>query len=208
MIESEFSLFVTLLAIMNPLGNAAIFVSLAQGITRSDMVNLAVKTGIASFVVLIISALIGLPLLHAIGVTMSAFRFAGGLILLKVGFSMFNGQSDNSHYTPEEHDAEMSNMAVTPLTIPLIAGPGAMVTVIHFVNKLHSFSVVNLTYLTIVLAINCLCVTACLYATTLDFFQVVLRKKSVIGIVTRISGLLIISIAASMLLSSVQHYLT
>lgn len=208
MIESEFSLFVTLLAIMNPLGNAAIFVSLAQGITRPDMVRLAVKTGVASFIVLVISALIGLPLLHAIGVTMDAFRFAGGLILLKVGFSMFSGQSDESHYNPDEHDSEMSNMAITPLTIPLIAGPGAMVSVIHFVNKLHSFSVYNLTSLILVVALNCLCVTACLYASTLDFFQVVIRKKSVIGVVTRICGLLIIAIASSMLLSSVQHYLT
>ena len=208
MVTSEISLFVTLFAITNPLGNAAIFVSLCQGLTRADMAKISIKTGIASFIVMIISAFAGLPLLNFLGVTMQAFRFAGGLILLKVGFSMFSGSSDQSHYRPDEHDAEMSNLAVTPLSIPLVAGPGVMVTVIHYVNELTAYSVVNLSLFMMVIALNCLLVTACLYATTLDFFQVVMRKKSVIGVVTRVCGLLIIAIASSMVLSALQHYLT
>ena len=70
---------------------------------------------------------------------MNAFKFAGGLILLRVGFSLFSGTHDKSNYNEHEHKTEIGNLAVSPLTIPLIAGPGAMVTVIHYAHTMPEY---------------------------------------------------------------------
>lgn len=205
MLTAAASLFVTLLAITNPVGNAAIFISITQGMTRDELVKIALRTGIACFCVLIIAAFIGSPLLSSIGVSIDDFMFAGGLILIKVGFSMFSGETDKSNYNECEHESEMSSLAVVPLAIPLIAGPGAMVTVIHFMSS--GTSVGNMFILTGVVFVNAVVITLCLYATTLKFFQRLIRKKSVIGMVTRICGLLIIAMASSMVLGALKTYI-
>ena len=131
--------------------------------------------------------------------------FAGGLILIKVGFSMFSGETDKSNYNENEHDSEMSSLAVTPLAIPLIAGPGEMVTVIHFMNS--GVNISNILMVTGVVLLNCAIITLCLYATTLPIFQRFIRKKSVIGIITRVCGLLIIAMASSLVLGSLKTYI-
>lgn len=203
---SFISLFITLLAIMNPIGNAAIFVSLTQGVTRSELVTISIQTGIASFCVLIVSAILGMPILNAIGVTMEAFKFGGGLILMRVGFSMFSGSQDMSNYNPKEHREEMGDLAVSPLAIPLIAGPGAMVTVIHAAHAM-TMNLVNILVLSGVIGLNAVIVALCLYATTTRGFSVILRKKSIIGVITRLCGLLIIAIASTMILGALKSYI-
>ena len=203
---SFISLFITLLAIMNPIGNAAIFISLTQGVTRSELVGISIQTAVASFCVLVISAALGMPILNAIGVTMEAFKFGGGLILMRVGFSMFSGHHDKSNYNPEEHHDEIGNLAVSPLAIPLITGPGAMVTVIHAAHAM-SPNMINVLLLLGVILLNAVIVGACLYATTIKRFSLVLRKKSIIGVVTRLCGLLIIAIASTMILGALKAYI-
>ena len=204
--DNFFTLFMTLLAITNPIGNAAIFISLTQGVARKSLMPVMIKTGIASFVVMLASAFIGIPLLHAMGITLHAFMFAGGLILLKIGFSMFAGSPDASHYHDSEHTSEMAGLAISPLTIPLIVGPGTMVAVIHFVHGM-SFTVIHIASLMGVLAVISVIVSACLYATTLEIFQVFLSRKTNIGIISRLCGILIIAIGSEMLLTALRAYL-
>ena len=203
---STFSLFITLLAITNPIGNAAILASLTLGVRRDDIVHIAIKTGIATFITLLVSSFLGEPILSAIGVSMQAFRFAGGLILLKVGFSMFSGSHDRSNYNASEHDSEINNLAITPLTIPLIAGPGAMVTVIHFVHNI-SWSIGSIFTFVCAMAAVAFIVTGCLYAISMDVFSKLLANKSLVGVITRLCGLLIIAIASAMLLDSLRFYI-
>lgn len=205
MLLSSLSLFITLFAITNPIGNAALFVALTQGITGSQVVKLSIKTGIATFITLQASILFGYPLLHAIGVSMNAFKFAGGLILLRVGFSLFSGTPDKSHYNEDEHKAQMGNLAVSPLAIPLIAGPGAMVTVIHYAHTMPK-DLLNIMSVLVVTAAISVIVAGCLYATSIDAFSRIMRNASVIGVIRRLCGLFIISIASQMVLIAIKLF--
>ncbi|MEC8882488.1 MAG: MarC family protein [Pseudomonadota bacterium] len=202
----EVTLMATLVALTNPVGSAAIFVSMTQGVSDKDLIALAKKTTISVFIVLLFSGICGPSILAFLGISMNAFTFGGGLILMSVGFSMFQGEAGKSNYNPKEHAESIGNLAVCPLTIPLIAGPGSMVAVIHFVHKM-TFGAMNLTKLVVVLlAISLLC-GGCLYATTMNMVHKIMRRKSVIGVVTRICGLIIIAIASDMILTSVAEIL-
>lgn len=203
---NEITLLATLVALTNPIGNAAIFVSMTRGVDDKDLVKLAKKTTISVFIVLIVAGLIGPSLLSFLGISMNAFTLGGGLILMSVGFSMFQGEAGKSNYNPKEHAECIGNLAVCPLTIPLIAGPGAMVAVIHFVHKM-TFGVMNMTKLIVVLVIISLLCGICLYATTINAVHKIMMKKSVIGVVTRICGLIIIAIASGMVLASLAEVL-
>ena len=205
MLLSSLSLFITLFAITNPIGNAAIFVALTQGVTRDEVVRLSIKTGIATFITLQASIIFGYPLLQAIGVSMNAFKFAGGLILLRVGFSLFSGTPDKSHYNEDEHKAQLGNLAVSPLAIPLIAGPGAMVSVIHYAHTMPQNLLSIMSVIGVTAAISCI-VAACLYATTTHAFSRIMRNPSVVGVITRLCGLFIISIASQMILIAIKLF--
>ncbi|HAV93757.1 MAG: hypothetical protein CMF52_07700 [Legionellales bacterium] len=204
---SLLSMLISLLAITNPIGNAAIFVSMTQGVTRDQTIHIALKTAIAVFFVLQIAVILFYPLSHAMGISMSAFRFAGGLILMKVGFSLFSGTTDHSNFNPEEHKDQLANMAITPLAIPLIAGPGAMVAAIHHADVLPN----TLPYMigsVVIIAVAACIIGLCLYATTLNMFAKFLSKKSIVGVITRICGLIILAIASQMVLDAVKVFMS
>ena len=201
----EITLLATLVALTNPIGNTAIFVSMTQGVSDKDLLKLAKKTTISICIVLILSGLCGLKLLSILGISMDAFEVGSGLILLKIGYSMFQGESCKSNYNKNEH-ADIGNLAVCPLTIPLFAGPGAMVAVIHSVHKM-TFSVINIMKLVGVLVLVSAICGGCLYITTIHIVNKIMRRKSVIGIVTRIFGLIIIAIASGMILGSLANSL-
>ena len=113
---------------------------------------------------------------------------------------------DEHEYNHDIDHAELSNLAVSPLTIPLIAGPGAMVTIIHYAHTmaLTAWNVIGVIGVCLLLSAVISC---CLYATTQGAVARILKKKSVIGVITRLCGLLIIAISAQMLLGAVKLYL-
>ena len=203
---SLLTLFFSLLAITNPIGNTAIFVSITQGLKRQDLIKVCLRTGISVFIVLVISAFIGLLVLHIIGVTLSAFEFASGMILIKIGFCMFSGSLDQSSYNSDEHDRDMAGCAIVPLAIPFFAGPGAIAAVIHFTNSM-SYSLMNVIGLVAVVLIMSMIITGCMLTTTVEYFQGIMRRKSVIGVVTRVFGLLVVAIGSEMLLEGLQAFL-
>jgi multiple antibiotic resistance protein len=203
---SLLTLFFSLLAITNPIGNTAIFVSMTQGLKRQDLIKICLRTGISVFIILILSAFVGVSLLHVIGVKMSAFEFASGMILIKIGFSMFYGTLDKSSYNSDEHDRDMAGCAIVPLAIPFFAGPGAIAAVIHFTNSM-SYSLMNVIGLVAVVLIMSMIITGCMLTTTVEYFQGIMRRKSVIGVVTRVFGLLVVAIGSEMLLEGLQAFL-
>lgn len=199
-------LFVTLLALTNPIGNAAIFVSLTQGYDKIILRSIARKTAISIFIALLVSAFLGPIILGALGITIQDFAFAGGLILMSIGFSMFRGSADKSSFDKKEHKDCIGNMAVSPLAIPLFAGPGAMVAVIDFVHGMK-FSIMNIINLLAPIALISIVCGGILYLTSLHAVQKVMAKKSIIGVITRIFGLLLISLGSGLVLTALKFYL-
>ncbi len=131
-----FYVFVSLLVMVNPIEAAAAFATLTGGRTRQEQASIALRATIVGGVILIAFAFAGDGLLDALGVSMSAFRIAGGLLLLKVGFNMvFAEKTDRQTADAAKATSPpQSDPSVFPLGIPIITGPGALTVSVALVN--------------------------------------------------------------------------
>lgn len=115
-------------AILNPLGSIPIFLSLMAGRSSDEIRRTAFKTAVAVAVILIFSVWAGNGLLSFFGIGIPSFRIAGGLLLLIIAMAMFDARPGQVRQTQaEQAEAETKeDIAVVPLAIPLLAGPGAI----------------------------------------------------------------------------------
>jgi len=139
--DTQFAIkvFAALFAIMNPIANIPIFLSLTEGRTDQERRSVAVVAIIGVAAGCVVSAVAGGAVLSVFGLTVDNFRLAGGLMVLLIALSMLNGQSSTQHH-PSGHeagheasqDADAAGIAIYPLTIPLLVGPGTIATLIVF----------------------------------------------------------------------------
>ena len=142
------SAFIALFVVVDPVGTSGIFAVLTKRMSASTSKVIAIKAGIIAALLLIVFGFIGSWLLNQLGITLAAFRIAGGLLLFVTAFRMIMGFHD-----PDQLESEQSaygrdeNIAVFPLAIPLLSGPGCMTAVLlHMTaqpdNYLAKFSVI------------------------------------------------------------------
>ena len=188
--------FVTLLVIMDPPGTVPVFLGLTAGRSKRDRRKLALQASVVSFGVISCFAAFGHQILNYLGITVPALEGSGGLLLLLVALELLTGRAD------EPSEAADVNVALVPLGTPLLAGPGAIVAVILFVQQIHG-------------AGDFLAVAAAIVAThlviwlTMRYSVLVIRviKESGVTLVTRIAGLLLAAIAVQMVADAVHSYL-
>jgi multiple antibiotic resistance protein len=123
------SAFITLLVTVDPPGLAPVFLVLTHGMNREQRRSVAIRGATIAFCVLVGFILIGSSILSALGISLPAFRVAGGLLLFYIAFEMiFAKRQDRKEKATEEAITKdhIANVAVFPLAIPLIAGPGAI----------------------------------------------------------------------------------
>ena len=130
-------IFTTLLAIVNPLGIIPIFVSLTGGLAEEERKRIVYTTSVTVAVILVVATLLGQPLLGFFGVSIASFKVGGGILLLLMSISMMQARHTQSKQTPEEaaEAEEKESIAVVPIAMPLLAGPGAISTVIIYANE-------------------------------------------------------------------------
>lgn len=131
------STFIGILAIVNPFGNISFFTSLTQGFSLEEKKQVISKAVISATVTLIIFGLLGSYIFKLFSITIPAFRIAGGLLLFRVAFSMLYGSTPGTKSTSEEkqESLERSMVGVIPMAIPMLAGPGAISTVMLYVSE-------------------------------------------------------------------------
>ena len=121
--------FVTLFVTIDPPGLAPIFLALTAGMNRTERYSVALRGVVIAFGVLVAFALFGIVVLDTMGITIHAFRVAGGLLLFYIAFEMVfekrQERHEKSSRTAITKD-QIANIAAFPLAIPLIAGPGAI----------------------------------------------------------------------------------
>lgn len=128
-IESLFNAFVTVLVTIDPPGLAPLFLALTRGMNRSQRSQVALRASVIAFGILALFALAGASILSVFGITLPAFRVAGGFLLFYIAFEMvFERRNDRKEKSADvaitrDH---IHNIAAFPLAIPLIAGPGAI----------------------------------------------------------------------------------
>jgi len=189
-------LFAALFAIMNPLTNLPVFLSLTQERSPGERNAIALTGAATTFVILCVTLFTGSRVLDFFGITVDDFRIAGGLLILLMALSMLHVQPSRVHHASEESDEgrEKDNPGVFPLAMPLLAGPGSITTVIVFAEQAHGFT--GRAVSAAVIFVLC----AMIYVT----FALGSRIAGVLGatgmnIMTRIMGMLLAAIAVGML---------
>jgi multiple antibiotic resistance protein len=130
--------FVGIFAILNPLGAIPVYLSMTANKSESEIKGIAVKTAIAVAIILVVSIWAGSTVLQFFGITIPAFRIASGLLVLLVAISMFHAKTSGATHTHQEtiEAADKEDIAIVPLAIPLLAGPGAISLVIVIGNQM------------------------------------------------------------------------
>ena len=122
--------FLTLFVIVDPIGLSSLFLGVTEALSEERRRTTAVRAVIIAAVILLAFLFIGDPLLRYLGVSVDSLRIAGGLLLFKLSFDMVMARRERQSPQEEEETHHRADVAVFPLAIPLIAGPGAFATVL------------------------------------------------------------------------------
>jgi len=187
---------VAMIIMINPLASLTIFLQLTESHPLTDQRKTALSCGFAMCVIMIITVWLGSGLLELLGITIDSFRVAGGIILFLSGFAMLQSRESPLNHTPADDVAaeKRASIAVVPLALPIIIGPGAISTLVIASNDYPT--AIYKSWLSI------LCLGLGLGMMVIMYHGATLAKligESVIKLITRIMGMLIMAIAASML---------
>lgn len=202
MIDTGFLItsYVTLFVIIDPIGLTPLFVALTQGMSAQQRRALGLRATCVAAGILMVFAIFGEALLEFIGISMAAFKIAGGILLLLTALDMlFQRRSKRREDQADEDDGD--DPSVFPLAIPLIAGPGAIATVILLANEMPGVGGTAL-------AIG---VMAVVLVTTFLFFLAAtplerMLGKTGINVVTRLLGMLLAALAVQFMLNGLSDF--
>ncbi len=197
-INQYIQIFTAILVIVNPIGAIPVFVSLTGDQSPAKRKQTVRTAAITVAVVLTVTAFVGEMILHFFGISMGAFSIAAGILLLLMALAMLHAKQSGSRHSPEEAEeaANQDNVAVVPLAIPLMTGPGAMSTVIIYVDKTSSWFDTGFI-------VACGLVVALIVWVALRLATpiAVALGKTGMNIVTRVMGLLLAAIAVEFITS-------
>ncbi len=144
-LDEIFYVFVTLIAMLNPVEAAAAFATLTDGRTAQQQAQIAARASLVAGIALIAFAFVGEALLHTLGVQLGAFKIAGGLLLLKVGFDMVFAEKTDTQAadSAKAGGGTMSDPSVFPLGIPIITGPGVLTASVALVKPSEDHQLLN-----------------------------------------------------------------
>ena len=194
-------LFAALFSVLNPIGTVPIFVGLTQDYTKKERSRVSLWTAINVFIILIISFFIGQYVLSFFGITIPALRIAGGIIIASSGFGLLNGKfSKNKGINKKvQEDIENRNdIALTPLAMPMLAGPGSISLLIAYYQEHHeTFEIISSC-----LAILAVAILIYIILRSAHYLAKYLGASGIVAI-SRIVGFLTIAIGIQYIISSV-----
>ena len=186
-------------AIMNPIANTAVFLGLTGGVDAIQKRKIAIKALSIAFGVVVTFSLLGNLIFHVFGISLPALRVTGGVLVFLIGYNMLNGERSKMHKPrgQDESEDEDSDIAISPLAVPILAGPGTIATSINFLSS-GSWSAVLVTIGTF--AVLC----------GVTFFCFIFGEKIVgelgkggLNIVTRLMGLILAVVGVQMLMEGI-----
>lgn len=197
--------FVTLFVIIDPIGITPLFVALTQGMTPERQRSIGKRALLVGFALLALFGLVGQRLLEAIGIGMPAFAISGGLLLFVTAFDMlFERRSDRRERTAQSEgahsDGDSNDPSVFPLATPLIAGPGALATMILLVSQ-HPGDPLALLGIHLAMALVLLLTWGLFRASRV--IERVLGRTGII-VATRLFGILLAALAVQFILNGLR----
>lgn len=198
--------FVSLFVTLDPIGNVPIFLSITPHNSEAERASMVTRAVLVVFVVLVVFALCGNLIFRFFGVTIEAFRIVAGLLLLKIAFDMMEAKPARVRHTPEEdaEGAKREDVAIIPLAIPLLSGPGAISTVVALTGQAAKSSSIIPMFgiLLLAIALNALIAFIALRSAT-PITR--LLKETGMRVFTRIMGLILAAIAVQFVLTGIKE---
>ncbi|QCI23807.1 YchE family NAAT transporter [Buchnera aphidicola (Macrosiphoniella sanborni)] len=183
--------FVGLCALVNPIGMIPIFTAMTNHQSFLERKKTNLIANFSASLILLISLFFGSNILNIFGISINSFRIAGGILIISIAFSMINGQFINQIKTIKDKKEEnkLDSISVIPLAMPLIAGPGAISSTIVWSTYYPNW--INLFGCTLVIVFFSFICWLCFEAAPCVVHIV---GKTGINIITRIMGLLLMSL--------------
>jgi MarC family membrane protein len=194
-------LFAALFSVLNPIGTVPIFVGLTQDYTQKERSKVSLWTAFNVFIILLVSFFIGQYVLSFFGITITALRIAGGIIIASSGFSLLNGKFSKNKGIDKKAEEEAHNrndIALTPLAMPMLAGPGSISLLIAYYQDHHSTNEIIVS----TLAILVVAFTIYIVLRSAHYLAKILGASGIVAI-SRIIGFLTIAIGIQYIISAV-----
>ena len=202
-IEFATAALVTMLVTLDPPGLAPIFLSLTRGMSEGERKQVAIRASIIAFCIMAFFAVAGDIVLKALGVSLPAFRIAGGLLLFWIAFEMvFERRTERKQQTADTAITQdhIRNVAAFPLAIPLMAGPGALTAMILLAGRAHGDPLLLATLAVICGLVVLSCLAVFLTATPIA------KLLGVTGniVLTRLLGVILAALAVQFVIDGIK----
>jgi multiple antibiotic resistance protein len=197
------TVFMGFFAMLNPVGNLPVFLGMVQEFDDQTQKRVARRAVTAAFIIITLFCIFGHIIFRMFGITLPAFQIAGGIIVFVIGFQMLNAKENPIHAQSTEEKEEMAkaanDLAISPLGIPLLAGPGTISTAMNFVGA--EKSIMNGLIVIVIFGLMCL----------ITYLLFIFGRKAakninpgLLKVVSRIMGLILAVIAVQMLINGIE----
>ncbi|HIG72666.1 MAG TPA: NAAT family transporter [Myxococcales bacterium] len=196
------TVFMAFFAIMNPISNASLFLGLTDDLDSASRRAVAFRAVVLAFIIVALFTVLGRQIFEMFGITLPAFRIAGGILVGLVGYQLMHGQ-ESSVQTPTAEDNSRSReaalgIAISPLALPILAGPGAIATAMNFAAN---STLPEVTRVLAALALVCL-ITFVAFVTSDSLVRVL--GQNAIKVVSRLMGLILAVIGVQMVIEGIR----
>ena len=204
-ISHAITVFLGFFAIMNPVANTPIFLSLTEGESSQEKKKIAYLAVLIAFIIVLIFSILGKVIFELFGISLATFRITGGILVFIIGFQMLHGEHSRVHMPKKVHEGENFesdlNIAISPLAMPILAGPGTISTAMNYSANGSFFNVI----ITIVcFAILC-GITYILFVSGEKFVKYL--GTGAIKVITRLMGLILAVIGTQMVIDGISEAL-
>ena len=200
MIELFSSVLVTFLVIIDPPGCAPIFASLTRGTSAAHRRAMAIRSSLIAWAILMFFALLGRPMLHALGISLASFRIAGGIMLFMIALDMVFERRTQRRASRASSVNEEDDISVFPMAIPMITGPGSIASAMLWVSRADD---------TIQVAIVLAAITTVMLITMVTLLAsgplMRLIGEKIEAMITRILGVILAALAAQFIVDGLRQ---
>ncbi len=208
-IHSEIQFFIlcitTFFTLINPIGIAPILLVMTERFSKEEKINIAWKGSLTAFITLIIFSILGSVIFNIFGITIEAFQIMGGILFFRSGFRMSEVKIGRSRTTPMEREEsqESDDLAITPIGIPLIAGPGAITASMLLSSQtpqLYSYATLGVSIFLVLIVVYLILRNGGLLMKALGYTGM--------RVIQRLMGLVLMVIAVQFVINGVMSILT
>ncbi len=195
------TVFLGFFAIMNPVANTPIFLGLTEGEPLKEKKKIAYFAVLIAFVIVFLFSILGKIIFEVFGISLWAFKITGGIIVFIIGFQMLHGEHSRVHMPKKVNEGETFesdlNVAISPLAMPILAGPGTISTAMNYSAKGN--------FIDMIITIVCfaiLCVITYLFFISGEKLVKYLGEGA-IKVITRLMGLILSVIGTQMVVDGI-----